>query len=132
MIYKTFYSEVGKLLYALAKANGSVSEEEVAEIHRTVVNDLVPLENSTDEYGTDSAYYVEMEFDYLNENDADPDDAFMSFIDYVEDHFTGFDPKLRQAILDVTEKLSAVFKHTEIQDKGLLTKIRQKLSRVPA
>ena len=105
MIYKNFYSEVGKLLYALANADGQVSDEEISQIHQLVLKDLVPLEDSSDEFGTDSAYYVEMEFDFLVENSYDPDVAFDSFISYVEDHYSAFDEKLKMAVLNVAETL---------------------------
>lgn len=125
MIYKNFYSEVGKLLYALAKADGSIPSEEIKVIHQLVLKDLVPLENSTDEFGTDSAFYVEMEFDYLNENFYDPDVAFSSFISYVEDHYSAFDDKLKSAIIKVAETLINSFHETNIQDHNYILKLKE-------
>jgi len=124
MIYKNFYSEVGKLLYALAKADGSIPPEEIKAIHQLVLKDLVPLENSTDEFGTDSAFYVEMEFDYLNENFYDADVAFNSFISYVEDHYSAFDEHLKSAILNVAETLFNSFHETNIKDHNYILKLR--------
>jgi hypothetical protein len=129
MIYKNFYSEVGKLLYALAKADGQISAEEINEIHQLVLKDLVPLEDSSDEFGTDSAYYVEMEFDFLNENSYDPDVAFDSFISYVEDHYTAFDERLKTAIMDVAETLINSFHSTSIKDHNYMVKLRQTLKK---
>ena len=125
MIYKNFYSEVGKLLYALAKVDGSIPQEEIKAIHQLVLKDLVPLENSTDEFGTDSAFYVEMEFDYLNENYYDPDVAFNSFISYVEDHYSAFDEYLKSAILNVAETLFISFHETNIKDHNYILKLRE-------
>jgi len=125
MIYKNFYSEVGKLLYALAKADGSIPPEEIKAIHQLVLKDLVPLENSTDEFGTDSAFYVEMEFDYLNENFYEPDVAFNSFITYVEDHYSAFDEKLKSAIIKVAETLINSFHETNIQDHNYILKLKE-------
>ena len=129
MIYKNFYSEVGKLLYALAKADGQISAEEINEIHQLVLKDLVPLEDSSDEFGTDSAYYVEMEFDFLNENSYDRDVAFDSFISYVEDHYTAFDERLKTAIMDVAETLINSFHSTSIKDHNYMVKLRQTLKK---
>jgi len=125
MIYKNFYSEVGKLLYALAKADGNITDVEIKAIHKLVLEDLVPLEDSTDEFGTDSAFYVEMEFDYLNENLYDPDVAFNSFIDYVEEHYTAFDDKLKQAVYRVAETLINSFHETNIQDHRIILKLKE-------
>jgi hypothetical protein len=120
---------VGKLLYALAKADGQISTEEINEIHQLVLKDLVPLEDSSDEFGTDSAYYVEMEFDFLNENSYDPDVAFDSFISYVEDHYTAFDERLKTAIMDVAETLINSFHSTSIKDHNYMVKLRQTLKK---
>lgn len=127
MIYKNFYSEVGKLLYALAKADGNITEEEIKAIHKLVLNDLVPLEDSTDEFGTDSAFYVEMEFDYLNENFYDPDVAFDSFVEYVEEHYTAFDDNLKQAVYRVAETLTNSFHETNIKDHRIIIKLKKML-----
>lgn len=131
MIYKNFYAEVGKLLYALAKADGSIPTEEIKAIHKLVLNDLVPLEDSTDEFGTDSAFYVEMEFDYLNESFYDADVAFNSFTDYVQDHYSAFDDNLKQAIIKIAETLTNSFHETNIKDHNYIIKLRKILMDVP-
>jgi hypothetical protein len=125
MIYKNFYSEVGKLLYALAKADGNITDEEIKTIHKLVLDDLVPLEDSTDEFGTDSAFYVEMEFDYLNESLYDPDVALDSFLGYVEEHYTAFDDKLKRAVYRVAETLNNSFHETNIKDHRIILKLQE-------
>ncbi len=127
MIYKNFYSEVGKLLYAIAKADGTIEPKEIKAIHQMVLKDLVPLESSTDEFGTDSAFYVEMEFDYLNEKLYDPDVAFNSFIDYVQDHFSAFDAKMKKAVFNVANTLTDSFHETNIKDHYMIEKLREVL-----
>lgn len=127
MIYKNFYAEVGKLLYALAKADGNITQEEIKEIHQMVIKDLVPLETSTDEFGTDSAFYVEMEFDFLNENFVEPDQAFNSFVDYVDEHYTAFDNKLKEAVFNVANTLTQRFHETNIQDHYMIERLKKVL-----
>ncbi|MFT4753168.1 MAG: hypothetical protein ACI85Q_000706 [Salibacteraceae bacterium] len=127
MIYKNFYSEVGKLLYALAKADGSITLEEVNLIHKLVLKDMVPLESSTDEFGTDSAFYIEMEFDYLNENFHDPDVAFNSFIDYVDEHYTAFNDTLKYAVYNIANTLTHSYHETNIKDHYMMEKLKKVL-----
>lgn len=127
MIYKNFYSEVGKLLYAIAKADGTIDSKEIKAIHQMVLKDLVPLESSTDEFGTDSAFYVEMEFDYLNENLYDPDVAFNSFVDYVQDHYSAFDSKMKTAVFNVANTLTQSFHETNIKDHYMIEKLKKVL-----
>ena len=70
--------ELGKLFYSVAKSSGKVEKEELRKLHQMVHDELVPAESDTEEFGTDSAYYAEIEFDILVTNDADPRAAFDS------------------------------------------------------
>lgn len=128
MIYKNFYIELGNLLYAIAKSDGLVREKEWKLVHEKVVNDLVPNEPHTDEYGMDAAYYVEMQFESLHEDDADANDAFTSFIQYVNEHHTALDGRLRKAIVDISQAVADAFKGTNSHEEQMLMKLKHKLS----
>jgi hypothetical protein len=54
-----FYKELGRLLYAIAAADGTVQDKELATLKRIVKEELAPLEASTDHFGTDQAYITE-------------------------------------------------------------------------
>jgi hypothetical protein len=56
MNHHLFYKELGRLLYAIAAADGRVSPAEVRRLHEVVGQVLVPAEPSTDKYGTDQAW----------------------------------------------------------------------------
>ena len=101
MLYKDFYSELGKLLYAVADIDGVITQSEKKVLHEIVRKELVPAEKHKDEFGTDAAYYAEIEFEYLDEEIGDADAAFNSFIDFVEEHHTAFDAKMKKVCLHV-------------------------------
>ena len=128
MIYKNFYVELGNLLYAIAKSDGLISQREGNTIHQSVVKDLVPNEPHTDEFGMDAAYYVEMQFETLQEQDADPQDAFVSFIDYVEEHHTAFDQRLKEATMAIAEAVAGTFRSEKSKEYQLLAKLRHKIN----
>jgi uncharacterized tellurite resistance protein B-like protein len=65
---RKFYSELGKLLYAIAAVDGRIHAKESATMKRVVSEQLVPQEASTDHFGTDQAYITEFEFDVMAEN----------------------------------------------------------------
>mgnify|MGYP003382458646 FL=1 len=81
-----FYKELGRLLYAIAAADGRVADKEVKELKRIVAEQLVPQEVSTDHFGTDQAYITEFEFDVLADRSASVEGAFDSFILYMSRH----------------------------------------------
>ncbi len=81
-----FYKELGRLLYAIAAADGKVSRKELDTLKWVVKDLLVPIEPGTDHFGTDQAFITEFEFDTLLDRGVSPDDAFNSFAEYMKAH----------------------------------------------
>ncbi|MGZ4047869.1 MAG: hypothetical protein ACXVNN_00830 [Bacteroidia bacterium] len=127
MIYKEFYSELGKLLYAVADIDGAISKKEKKKLQDIVKNELAPVETIKDSFGTDVAFYSEMEFDFMDEEIIDAESAFESFIDFIEEHQTAFDESMKKASLLVAEELANVYYGTNKKEKTLIEKLKWKL-----
>jgi hypothetical protein len=127
MINRYFYSEIGKLLYAVADTDGMISKTEKNELLNTVRKELLPAEKAVDKYGTDVALYAEIEFDILEDTMIDPEQAFRSFLNFVEEHHTAIDLKTRDVILNIAKRLSAAYRKTNRKEKVLLEKLEKKL-----
>lgn len=131
MHYKRFYSELGKLLYAVAEIDGTISQKEKKSLQDIIKKELVPSETHTDEFGTDVAYYAEIEFDFLADKKIhDTEWAFDSFIDYVDEHRTAFDEKMKKVSLKLVKKLAAAYQGTNNKEKALIEKLKQKLDEI--
>jgi len=130
MNYNTFYSEVGKLLYAVAKASGHVHKNEYEKLKSIVSHRLAPRETHNDTHGTDTAYYAEFEFDYLEENEIDPEAAFDSFIDFIEKHKTAITPELLQRINTCVKELAESYRGITKSESTMLTNLRKELKRI--
>lgn len=130
MVYRRFYSEVGKLLYAIAASNGLVNREEYVKLRDIVEKKLVPLEHSTDQFGTDSAFYAEIEFDILLEQSADPTACFNSFCNYVEAHRTAFDAHLKSMTINLAKELAHVYRGTDAKEAEMIKKLKKKLDSI--
>jgi uncharacterized tellurite resistance protein B-like protein len=131
MLYKQFYSELGKLLYAVADIDGVISVEEKSMLKKLIRKELVPDEKSTDEFGTDAAFYAEFEFDILEDAHASPKAAFNSFITFVENHHSAFDSRLREATIRVVTTLVDAYHKTSENEKKLINDLKQKLESIP-
>ena len=81
MDYKEFYSELGKLLYAVADIDHVITQKEKKALTDIVKKELAPTEVHKDAFGTGTAYYTAMEFDILDDEIADSETAFNSFIE---------------------------------------------------
>lgn len=130
MKYKDFYSELGKLLYAVADIDHVITQKEKKALYDIVKNELVPHERHTDQFKTDVAFYAEMEFDFLAETIGDTEAAFNSFIDFVEDHHTAFDERMKKVCLHVAKKLAQAYHGTNKKEKVLIDKLKEKLNKI--
>ena len=131
MFYRQFYSELGKLLFALAKVDGGISKQEKAALKDIVKKELAPTEKNTDKFGTDAAYYTEIEFEILEDTEYDPEDAFESFISFIENHHTAIDERMRDTTLKVAKRLADTFHKTNKKEAALLAKLESKLRTLP-
>jgi hypothetical protein len=130
MIYKHFYAELGKLLYAVADVDGMITKAEKEALKRIVREQLVPGEKHNDEFGSDAAWYAEMQFDFMDEEMRDPAEAFESFISFVEDHHTAFSDQLKKTCMEVTATIAKAYHGTNKKEKALLDSLRKKLQQI--
>jgi hypothetical protein len=130
MLYKEFYSELGKLLYAIADIDQVITQKEKIKLQEMVKKELAPKENHTDEYGTNAALYAEMEFDFLDEEIIDSESAFNSFIDFVEEHQSAFDEKLKNICMHLAIELANAYYGTNKKEKILIETLKRKIKNI--
>lgn len=130
MKYKEFYAELGKLLYAVADCDKMITAEEKKKLQEIVRNELVPKEVHADSFGTDAAYYVEMEFDVLEDQIIDAETAFASFTDFIKDHPTAITPQIKKTVLKVVKELAAAYHGTNKKESQLIEQLAKELKKV--
>jgi len=130
MVYREFYSEIGKLLYAVADIDHVITQQEKKKLQDIIKKELVPAEQHQDIFGTDAAYYAEIEFDFLDEQIADAEAAFESFIDFVEEHHTAFDKNMKKVCIHIAKELADAYRGTNKKEKLLIEKLKQKLEKL--
>jgi hypothetical protein len=130
MRYEHFYAELGKLLYAVADIDGVITKKEKDILLDMVRKELAPAEKHTDQFGTDAAYYTEIEFELAEDQIMDSESAFNSFIDYVEEHHTAIDERMRDTSIRLAERLAEAYEGTNHKEKELVQKLRRRLSEI--
>lgn len=124
-----FYKELGRLLYAIAAADGSISDQEVAALKRIVKEELVPQEASTDHFGTDQAYITEFEFEVLADRAATSEEAFDSFTTYMARHRNDLSEDRRELIYRAADTVARAFHGVGKKEMPLLSELHQHLDR---
>jgi uncharacterized tellurite resistance protein B-like protein len=127
MDYRMFYAELGKLLYAVADADGVISQQEKEQFYNLVQSRLMHKEIHTDEYGTNDAWYAAFEFEVADEQIMPAADAFQSFIEYIEAHKNELDEDTRVLCLTLADRLAESYRHSNKKEKQLIQKLREVL-----
>ncbi len=127
MLYQQFYSELGKLLYAIADADKIITKQEKQRLLEMVKNELAPKEKHKDGFDTNAATYTEIEFDIMEGLMADPEIALESFLNYIEDHYTAFDDRIKRVWIRVAKEVANAHQGINEKEKKLLDKLVNKL-----
>ena len=131
MNYIELYSELGKLLYAVADIDGVISKKEKLKLLDIVKKELEVSEKQKDEFGTNLAYYTETEFEFLEEEITDAESAFESFINFVEDNNSLFDSRIRSLIVRVANEIALAYHGKNLKEEALIKRLRNCMQLVP-
>lgn len=124
---QNFYQHLGKLFYAIAAADNVVSEEEVKALKNIVEEEWLEIDRIDDEFGTDTAYQIEIIFDWLDENQPDAEGAFLEFKEYRQEHINLFDENIDRLIWKTANEIADSFAGINRAEINMLTKLRSLL-----
>ncbi|MFC2114666.1 hypothetical protein ACFLRI_04895, partial [Bacteroidota bacterium] len=116
--------------YAMAKADGKVQLEEVKDLHNLVRDVLIKIEKKTDEFGTNTAFYTEFEFETLVDNKADMAEAYKSFIKYISAHKAYITKEMIDLIIISVEKIAEAFEGIVVSEQILIDKLNEDFSKL--
>ena len=129
MDHKEFYQELGKLLYAIANADGKVQKAELKQLQKIVSDELVPLDDTTDEFGTNAAFITEFMFDVYEGTKQDVEKAFNSFLGYLQINKPMLDEKHKKAVISAAHKVAEAFKGMTDEEKQLIKTLEKEIKR---
>lgn len=127
MEISTFYVELGRLFYAIAKSDGVIQQEEWEKVKRIVSEELGPLEESEDEFGMDNAFFTEFEFERLVERQSSVKDAFFSFIAFAKQNLPSIPISYRKLIIKAVEKVAIAHGGIDETEQALITRLKHAL-----
>ena len=127
MIYREFYKELGNLLYAVAKADGTVNAKELEKLKSIVRTEIGEYEGSSDEFGTDLAFFTEFEFVFDEDRAESSMDAYNSFISFVKANEERIDIRLRMLAINLAIKIANAFRGKNKDEKDILKNLREDL-----
>jgi hypothetical protein len=131
MNYKQYYTALGKLVYAIAKADGSIQTEESAKIFHFVISQIIDLEKeSGNGRNALEAFNTEREFHRLKKQNATVGDAYNGFVEFLDNNKQLFDIKLKSTCLNIMNRVALAYNGIEESEKVLIDKIKAEINKI--
>ena len=106
---KQYYKELGKLVYAVAIADGIVQAEERTKLHQFVLKELASKEKTYDSSGMNQAFYVDFEFDESEKNRLNLNGTLLKFSEFIRENFEQQDKELLQSSIALLEAVANAY-----------------------
>jgi len=126
--YQRIYEKLGYLFYGIAMADNDLRPREVETLKQLVQKVWVPLEHSTDEFGTDAAHYIYISFDYLKDGFTTAREAYEEFAAYYQVHRAVFSDKLKAMIVQTATAIADAYRGVNKSELLYLEELEQLLA----
>lgn len=103
------YENLGKLFYAVAKADSLIHGKEISILRNFIRKYWLEVDELEDEFGSDAAFQIESVFDWAMDNDMDSEESFQEFREFYKDHSGIFSAFIKVLILDTANAISNSF-----------------------
>ena len=129
MISREFYKELGKLVYALAKADGEIQVKESDKLIEILRGTEIYCEQGEIITLQAEKYYTEFEFMLYKEKKIAVKDAFSSFINFIKTNFIHIDDKMKKMTLTLAKKILKSHKGINRLEQKMLDELTLVLSK---
>ncbi len=104
-----FYQNLGKLFYAIAAADKVVRKSEYDSLRKHVQAKWLQVDDIEDEFGVDTAFQIEVVFDWMNYETVNAESCFTEFELFYKEHPSLYSKKIKQLIWDTAISIAEAF-----------------------
>ena len=122
------YEHLGKVFYCIAAIDKTIRKEEIAQLKEIVKTEWLPLENTFNEFGDDTAYEIEIVFDWLVANKWDTEQVIPDFKIFRKEHAHLFTPEVITLILKTATAIANSFSKKNKSEHVLISQLSAILS----
>lgn len=123
-----FYQNLGKLFYAIASTDGSVTPKEMSNLNDIVKSHWLCLEETDDQYNVDAAYQIQIVFDQLYSSNASPKHCYNEFEDFSKRHPSLFSIEINKLILSTATSIANAYAKVNKSELIMLAKLELHLN----
>jgi hypothetical protein len=132
MSTELFYTALGKLLYAVALADDTISKKEKTTLSNLISERLLQKEKETDRFGTNNAWITQFSFETSEAMSLKEEEAFESFLEFTHEYRNDLTEDELNLCLKLAEHLSDAYRHVNNKENKLLTELRAHLMTLQA
>lgn len=126
--FQDIYASIGYLFYSIAASDGKIAPAEKQKLKQQMDKHWLPLEDSLDDFGTDSAHYITISFDFAMAEEMDADRAFQSFRDQYRLAPERFTKAMKELVLKTAYGIADAFYGTNKAEQQRLGELKKMLN----
>ena len=127
MSTELFYTELGKLLYAVAIADDKITKSEKESITKMISERMLQKEKETDGFNTNEAWYTKFSFDTAEESGLSEEEALNNFLDFVKIYKKELTESELSLCLKLADTLAETYHHINKKENTVLAELRSHL-----
>ncbi|MFC4633127.1 hypothetical protein ACFO3O_04370 [Dokdonia ponticola] len=123
-----FYQNLGRLFYAIAFIDNTVRPEEIETLKEMVSSKWTSLDNEPDEHGSDSAFQIEVVFNWLDSEVYSAQESYDTFVNYYTSNKSLFTDNTKRNIKKTASAIANAFSGTNKSELIILAQLNLLLS----
>ena len=125
-----FYKELGKLLYAIAIADETVTEQEKAAVSKLIRERLLHKERDEDRFGSNEAWITQFSFDTSEDSYATAEEAFQEFLDFAKAYKNELTDQDLDVCISLSEHMADTYHQVNEKEHAMLKELREFLKTI--
>jgi len=125
-----FYKELGKLLYAIAIADETVTEQEKAAVSKLIRERLLHRERDEDRFGSNEAWITQFSFDTTEDSYTNAEEAFQEFLDFAKAYKNELTDQDLDVCISLSEHMADAYHHINEKEHAMLKELREFLKSI--
>lgn len=129
--YESVYAGLGRLFHAIAACDRRVAADEQRTLNELIKERWLPLEGSSDKYGTDAAHYIGFAFDTAVANGSTVEEDFLAFKEVLAEHPSLFSEAMKALTWETAHAIALAIGGESDAEQDLLARLGQLLHGQP-
>jgi hypothetical protein len=119
------YQILGAIFYECAKTDRFIHPDEISVLKKMVKEEWTNVDQTQDAFDSDSAYQIEIVFDYMYENDVENEDVLFQLKEFkrIQNHL--FSPELNHLIFKTANQIASSFAQRNKSELVFLSQLQQ-------